>query len=126
MRNIADNGQTFFAMPLFNWSQPSINSVATRHLWIYWAVTGPLTLAIIVGVVVWVVWNKRRVQKAQLLARDSIGRGESPSSSSNTGADDSGNEKRGRGAAGDEWEEDGGGLPQHMRRRGRRRRFAPW
>ncbi|KAL3459984.1 hypothetical protein BJX64DRAFT_290636 [Aspergillus heterothallicus] len=41
---------TFFAMPLFDWSESSINSVANKHFWIYWAVTGPLTVAIVVVV----------------------------------------------------------------------------
>jgi hypothetical protein len=40
-------------MPLFDWSETSINHVANKHFWIYWAVTGPLTTAVVVGVASW-------------------------------------------------------------------------
>ncbi|KAL7939061.1 hypothetical protein V8C35DRAFT_290078 [Trichoderma chlorosporum] len=63
---------SFFAMPLFDWSEPSIGQVANHHFWIYWAVTGPLTFLIMVGVIAWAVWNSRRIQLLQSRARESI------------------------------------------------------
>ncbi|KAF5004108.1 hypothetical protein FDECE_9381 [Fusarium decemcellulare] len=63
---------TFFAMPLLNWSQPSITEVATRHLWVYWAVTGPLTLTIMASVIAWAFWHNRHIQLLRSLARESV------------------------------------------------------
>jgi hypothetical protein len=60
-------------MPLFNWTQPSISQVATRHFWVYWAVTGPLTLAIMAGVITWALWHNRHVQLLQSRARENVG-----------------------------------------------------
>ncbi|KAK4069936.1 uncharacterized protein Triagg1_6731 [Trichoderma aggressivum f. europaeum] len=63
---------SFFAMPLFNWSEPSLHQVANSHFWVYWAVTGPLTLATMAGVIAWAVWNSRRIQLLQSRARESV------------------------------------------------------
>ncbi|KAL7960808.1 hypothetical protein V8C34DRAFT_52821 [Trichoderma compactum] len=59
-------------MPLFNWSEPSLHQVANSHFWVYWAVTGPLTLVTMVGVIAWAVWNSRRIQLLQSRARESV------------------------------------------------------
>ncbi|KAH0499049.1 hypothetical protein TgHK011_006266 [Trichoderma gracile] len=64
---------SFFAMPLFDWSEPTLSRVANRHFWVYWAVTGPLTLTIMAGVMAWALWNNRRVALLQSHARDSVG-----------------------------------------------------
>ncbi|KAJ4860426.1 hypothetical protein T069G_05414 [Trichoderma breve] len=63
---------SFFAMPLFNWSEPSLHQVANSHFWVYWAVTGPLTLLTMAGVIAWAVWNSRRIQLLQSRARESV------------------------------------------------------
>ncbi|KAL7909565.1 hypothetical protein GGI35DRAFT_450249 [Trichoderma velutinum] len=63
---------SFFAMPLFNWSEPTLNQVANNHFWVYWAVTGPLTLVTMAGVIAWAVWNSRRIQLLQSRARESV------------------------------------------------------
>ncbi|UKZ77752.1 hypothetical protein TrVFT333_005478 [Trichoderma virens FT-333] len=64
---------SFFAMPLFDWSEPSLNHVTTRHFWVFWAVTGPVTLATMAGVIAWALWNNRRVELLQSRARESVG-----------------------------------------------------
>ncbi|KAL2838319.1 hypothetical protein BJX68DRAFT_272650 [Aspergillus pseudodeflectus] len=67
--------QIFFAMPLFNWSETSINNVANKHFWIYWAVTGPLTVAVVAGVASWAFLQSRRAERVAQLARRSTGIG---------------------------------------------------
>ncbi|KAL6858458.1 hypothetical protein J3F83DRAFT_750866 [Trichoderma novae-zelandiae] len=64
---------SFFAMPLFDWSEPALSQVANRHFWVYWAVTGPLTLTIMAGVMAWAVWHNRHVELLQSRARDGVG-----------------------------------------------------
>ncbi|KAL7820183.1 hypothetical protein V8C44DRAFT_346877 [Trichoderma aethiopicum] len=66
---------TFFAMPLFDWSAPTLSRVTNRHFWVYWAVTGPLTLTTMAGVMVWALWHNRHVERLQKTARDSVGSG---------------------------------------------------
>ncbi|KAL4915412.1 hypothetical protein BDW62DRAFT_212753 [Aspergillus aurantiobrunneus] len=60
---------TFFSMPLFDWDTPSIDSVATTHFWVYWALTAPLTLAIMVGVVTWPIWHSKSTRDIERKAR---------------------------------------------------------
>ncbi|KAK1240717.1 hypothetical protein MKX07_006150 [Trichoderma sp. CBMAI-0711] len=64
---------TFFAMPLFDWSAPTLSRVTNQHFWVYWAVTGPLTLTTMAGVMVWALWHNRYVEQLQKTARDSVG-----------------------------------------------------
>lgn len=59
-------------MPLFDWSEPSPSQVSSSHLWIYWAVTGPLTFTIMAGVIAWALWHNRHVQLLQSRARESV------------------------------------------------------
>jgi hypothetical protein len=61
--------KTIFAMPLFDWQNPSINNVTNQHFWIYWAVTGPLTLAIMVLVISWALWNRSNLRAEVWRAR---------------------------------------------------------
>ncbi|KAJ4148056.1 hypothetical protein LMH87_002544 [Akanthomyces muscarius] len=63
---------TFFAMPLFDWSKPSINRIASDHFWVYWAVTAPLTLTTMAGVVTWALWHNRRIELLHLQGRDNV------------------------------------------------------
>jgi hypothetical protein len=62
-------------MPLFNWSETSINNVANKYFWIYWAVTGPLTVAVVAGVASWAFLQSRRAEHVAKLARRTTGFG---------------------------------------------------
>ncbi|KAL7819818.1 hypothetical protein V8C26DRAFT_29103 [Trichoderma gracile] len=85
---------SFFAMPLFDWSEPTLSRVANRHFWVYWAVTGPLTLTIMAGVMAWALWNNRRVALLQSHARDSVGNRAAGNNGQNTDdSQESGNKK---------------------------------
>ncbi|KAH9210510.1 hypothetical protein DL95DRAFT_343006, partial [Leptodontidium sp. 2 PMI_412] len=42
----------FFAMPLFDWQAPA-DSVLSSRLWVYWAVTIPATLVVLIA---WRIW----------------------------------------------------------------------
>ncbi|KAL5044303.1 hypothetical protein BDW71DRAFT_209515 [Aspergillus fruticulosus] len=64
--------QTFFSMPLFDWDTPSINHVATRHFWVFWALAGPLTLATMAGTVAWAVWHLKNTRDTQKKERIKI------------------------------------------------------
>jgi hypothetical protein len=46
---------SFFAIPLFNWRAVEGESLVDSRFWLYWAVTLPLTLVVIV---IWGVWIK--------------------------------------------------------------------
>ncbi|KAL2833520.1 hypothetical protein BJY01DRAFT_253484 [Aspergillus pseudoustus] len=66
---------TFFAMPLFDWSETSMNNVANKHFWIYWAVTGPLTVVIVIGVACWAFLQSRHAERLAQKARRTVGIG---------------------------------------------------
>lgn len=61
----------FFSMPLFHWDAQTgaLSTVVSGRFWVYWAVTGPLTL---VTITLWLVWM--RLQTRRRRARDSEGR----------------------------------------------------
>ncbi|KAF3247957.1 hypothetical protein TWF192_006447 [Orbilia oligospora] len=46
-----------FAMPVLNWEAKSYPEVTTDKFWVYWAVTLPMTLLVILT---WIVWTKRQ------------------------------------------------------------------
>lgn len=60
-------------MPLFNWDAPTAGEVVKQHFWVYWAVTGPLTLLTMTLVGLWMTvhhsestmheWNQLRGQR---------------------------------------------------------------
>ncbi|KAL4875860.1 hypothetical protein BJY04DRAFT_200953 [Aspergillus karnatakaensis] len=56
---------TFFSMPLFDWDVSSVNDAATSHFWVYWALTGPLTVVTVIGVIVWALWNTRATRNTE-------------------------------------------------------------
>jgi hypothetical protein len=56
-------------MPLFDWGKPSIRHVTNQHYWLYWAVTGPLTLVTIGFVVSWALWHGRQTRNLRWRAR---------------------------------------------------------
>ena len=50
-----------FSMPLFQWDTQTVgSSVVSRQFWIYWAVTGPLTVVTLALWFVWMRWQTRR------------------------------------------------------------------
>jgi hypothetical protein len=42
-------------MPLFNWDAPTMSEIVGDHFWIYWAVTGPLTILTMTVVGYWIL-----------------------------------------------------------------------
>jgi hypothetical protein len=42
-------------MPLFNWGAPTTSEIVGNHFWIYWAVTGPLTIMTMTIVGYWIL-----------------------------------------------------------------------
>ncbi|KAK6520846.1 hypothetical protein TWF506_001089 [Arthrobotrys conoides] len=46
-----------FAMPILNWEAKSYSEVMTDKFWVYWAVTLPMTLLVVLA---WVAWTKRQ------------------------------------------------------------------
>jgi hypothetical protein len=54
-------------MSMFSWSQSSSDtqgeSVVSNKFWIYWAVTVPLTLLVMVLWRVWWLWQERNYQR---------------------------------------------------------------
>ncbi len=74
-RPFADRSQTFFAMPLFNWSASTMSDVGTSHLWLYWAVAIPATVVLIVAVGAFAFIQDRKNKEATRKARDNVGGG---------------------------------------------------
>jgi hypothetical protein len=64
-RITTDQTQAFFAMPLFDWGASSMRGVMTDHFWIYWAVTGPLTI-LVMGIVIAFAIRQTRQQRRSL------------------------------------------------------------
>ncbi|KAF1972963.1 hypothetical protein BU23DRAFT_147202 [Bimuria novae-zelandiae CBS 107.79] len=61
---------SFFSMSMFNWQAPAGTSVVSSRFYIYWAVTGPLTLVVFL---IWLFWyevhKKHDTYAAKLRAR---------------------------------------------------------
>jgi hypothetical protein len=64
----ANRVQTLFSMSMFSWSQASsdtsASSIVSSRFWIYWVVTIPLTIFVIVCWRVWWLWQESAYQKA--------------------------------------------------------------
>lgn len=60
-------------MPLFNWSAVSMRKVMTEHFWIYWAVTGPLTILVMGIVTAFAIYQARQNKAATEYARKTAG-----------------------------------------------------
>ncbi|KAH8816952.1 hypothetical protein F5884DRAFT_240788 [Xylogone sp. PMI_703] len=67
---------TYFAMPLFNWEESSVKKVSGPYVWLYWAVTAPLTLATMVLVISWALWHRSQYNILVEQARNPIGENE--------------------------------------------------
>ena len=53
----ADKSQSLFAMPLFDWDAEHGASVFSGRFWIYWVITVPLTILVMI---LWVIWIRRK------------------------------------------------------------------
>ncbi|KAL4904162.1 hypothetical protein BDW74DRAFT_32677 [Aspergillus multicolor] len=53
---------SFFSMDMFDWHASDGNSIVTPRLWIYWAVTTPLTLLV---AVIWLVLYRRHLGREE-------------------------------------------------------------
>ena len=62
--------QTFVAMPLFDWQEHSLKHVPTQHYWLYWAITGPLTVTTLAIVISWSIWRSRKTRELIQQARE--------------------------------------------------------
>jgi hypothetical protein len=62
-------------MPLFNWNAVTMTSVMSDRLWVYWAVTGPLTIVTMGVVTVFAAMQKRQKTLDMRAARLSAGQG---------------------------------------------------
>ncbi|KAL5043617.1 hypothetical protein BDW71DRAFT_117924 [Aspergillus fruticulosus] len=51
---------SFFSMGMFDWQAPEGSRVVTPHLWIYWAITVPLTLIV---TAIWLMLFKRHLRR---------------------------------------------------------------
>jgi len=54
--------QALFSMPIFNWQADSGTTVVSHRFWIYWAITVPLTIVV---VLVWFIWIQRKDARHQ-------------------------------------------------------------
>lgn len=81
---------TFFSMGMFDWDLASSNDLASfnssvtsygstspkvsRYLWVYWAVTIPLTLVVMVVLLIWARWDDwKEVEELGTSARTRTG-----------------------------------------------------
>ena len=73
---ITDLYQTCFAMPILDWKAKTMHEVMTDHFWLYWAVTGPLTLLVMGVVISFSIYQaqqrKREMEKAKEGAKESL------------------------------------------------------
>ncbi len=60
-------------MPFFNWSASTISSAMNERFWIYWAVTGPLTLVVMGVVIAFAIIKGRQKKDDRKKARSSVG-----------------------------------------------------
>jgi hypothetical protein len=65
--------QSFFAMPLLDWSAESSSDIVTHHFWIYWVVTVPLTLLTMFVVNFWIIVRGKKNKAISKAARMSVG-----------------------------------------------------
>ena len=63
-------------MPLLDWNATTMHEVMTDHFWVYWAVTGPLTLLVMGVVITFSIYQvrqrKREMEKAKEGAKESL------------------------------------------------------
>lgn len=64
------NEQTLFAMPFFEFPTPSSDVNLKPHFWIYWAITIPLTLTVLIIYLAYLLWIGRRHREEDQNARE--------------------------------------------------------
>ncbi|KAL2810541.1 hypothetical protein BJX63DRAFT_423005 [Aspergillus granulosus] len=63
---------TFISMPFFNWETDKPGNVTGPHFWVFWAVTVPLTVVIMIGVVMWAMWHQRHIKATEMKERQNF------------------------------------------------------
>lgn len=64
-----------FSMPLFRWDTQTVgHSVVSRHLWVYWAVSVPLTFLTLTLWFVWMRLQTRRHRARELESMEGLNR----------------------------------------------------
>lgn len=64
--------QSFFAMPIFVWDATA-DGLVTRHFWIYWAVTAPLTAVVLIIWLAWTLFSERDWKLGSIGKKKKIG-----------------------------------------------------
>ena len=62
---------TFFSMDMFDWNAKEGNQIASKWLWIYFVVSIPLTVAILI---LWWMWTQQSDKISQGFFRTTVGR----------------------------------------------------
>lgn len=57
---VTDITQSFFSMGLFNWQADKGIPVVNSRIWIYWAVTIPLTF---LTTLIWIIWLRSKIKR---------------------------------------------------------------
>ncbi|MCJ1243175.1 hypothetical protein MMC30_000372 [Trapelia coarctata] len=76
-----------FSMPMFNWQADSTTAVVSPRFWVYWAITAPLTIVV---VLIWFIWialkdaRHRREDLEMAQAYESDGKGKQKDSEEET------------------------------------------
>jgi hypothetical protein len=65
---------SLFAMPLLDWQAEAGQPVISHRFWIYWAVTIPLTLLVVILWIGWLLWSLRQQSKENARVREHTGR----------------------------------------------------
>jgi len=58
--------QALFSMPMFNWQADSGTAVVSPRFWVYWAITAPLTIAVVLVWFIWIAIKDARHKKEDL------------------------------------------------------------
>lgn len=65
----------FFSMPLFHWDTETVgNSIVSKRMWVYWAVTLPLTFLTLGLWLTWIRFKMQRHRLRDLEERDALDR----------------------------------------------------
>jgi Mg2+ and Co2+ transporter CorA len=56
---------TFFSMTMFDWapSNDSQSPKVSKYIWLYWVITIPLTLLVMISLLFWARWEYRKSAK---------------------------------------------------------------
>ena len=68
-----------FAMPLFNWTAMDGENVTEDRFWVYWAVTVPLTIIVLLLLFIWFRVQDQNAKESKKEAEDHSRKQETPS-----------------------------------------------